>query len=167
MANGLAGFHVRKGTMELDRTDRQILALLQQDGRLTNAALAEGVHLSASACLRRVQRLEREGIIAGYEAVLDPAKLGHGTRVFVEVSLNSQREDALEAFEQAVRDCAPIRECHLMSGGSDYLLRLAVADMHEYERIHKLHLSRLPHVARIRSSFALRVVCQRRGLALD
>jgi len=153
------------GTMELDRIDRQILDLLQQDGRLTNAALAEKVHLSASACLRRVQRLEREGVITGYEAVLDPSSVGRGTSVFVEVSLNSQREDALEAFEQAVRDCPEVFECHLMSGGSDYLLRIAVADTQEYERIHKQHLSRLPHVARIRSSFALRAVCRRRGIA--
>jgi Lrp/AsnC family leucine-responsive transcriptional regulator len=148
--------------MELDRIDQQILALLQKDGRLTNAALAEQVHLSASACLRRVQRLEQEGVIAGYTAVLDPAALGRATSVFVEVSLNSQREDALEAFERAVRDCPEIAECHLMSGGSDYLLRVAVANTQEYERIHKQHLSRLPHVARIRSSFALRMVCQRK-----
>jgi Lrp/AsnC family leucine-responsive transcriptional regulator len=147
--------------MELDRIDLQILASLQKDGRLTNAALAEQVHLSASACLRRVQRLEQEGVIAGYTAVLDPAALGRATSVFVEVSLNSQREDALEAFERAVRDCAEIAECHLMSGGSDYLLRISVANTQEYERVHKQHLSRLPHVARIRSSFALRTVCQR------
>jgi DNA-binding Lrp family transcriptional regulator len=147
--------------MELDRIDQQILDLLQRDGRLTNAALAERVHLSASACLRRVQRLEQEGVIAGYTAVLDPASVGRATSVFVEVSLNSQREDALEAFEQAVRDCAQIAECHLMSGGSDYLLRVAVANTQEYERVHKQYLSRLPHVARIRSSFALRMVCQR------
>jgi len=147
--------------MELDRIDRQILALLQQDGRLTNAALAGQVHLSASACLRRVQRLEQEGVIAGYTAMLDPALIGRGTSVFVEVSLNSQREDALEAFERAVRDCPEIAECHLMSGGSDYLLHVAVANTQEYERIHKQHLSRLPHVARIRSSFSLRLVCRR------
>jgi len=147
--------------MELDRIDRQILELLQNDGRLTNAALAERVHLSASACLRRVQRLEREGVIAGYAARLEPALLGRGTSVFVEVSLNSQREEALEAFERAVRDCPDIAECHLMSGGSDYLLHVAVADTQDYERIHKQTLSRLPHVARIRSSFSLRRVCRR------
>ena len=153
--------------MELDRIDRQILALLQRDGRLTNAALAEQVHLSASACLRRVQRLERDGVIAGYVAVLDPGRVGRGTSVFVEVSLDSQREESLAAFEQAAGDCPEILECHLMSGGSDYLLRVAVADTQEYERIHKQHLSRLPHVATIRSSFALRSVCQRRAIAFD
>jgi len=152
--------------MELDRIDRQILALLQRDGRLTNAALAEQVHLSPSACLRRVQRLERDGVIAGYIALLDPAAVGRSTSVFVEVSLSSQREDALAAFEQAVRDCPDIFECHLMSGGSDYLLRVAVESTQEYERIHKQHLSRLPNVARIRSSFVLRTVCQRRLLDL-
>ncbi len=152
--------------MDLDRIDREILGLLQSDGRLTNAALAEQVHLSPSACLRRVQRLEREGVIAGYAAVLDPAALGRATSVFVEVSLNSQREDALDAFERAVRECPDIAECHLMSGGSDYLLRVAVENTQEYERVHKQHLSRLPFVARIRSSFALRAVCQRRVVEL-
>lgn len=147
--------------MELDRIDQQILALLQQDGRLTNAALAEQVHLSPSACLRRVQRLEQEGVIAGYTAILDAAAVGRATTVFVELSLNSQREDALEAFESAVRDCPEVAECHLMSGGSDYLLRVVVEDAQEYERVHKQHLSRLPHVARIRSSFSLRRVCRR------
>jgi DNA-binding Lrp family transcriptional regulator len=150
--------------MELDRIDQQILDLLQKDGRLTNAALAEQVHLSASACLRRVQRLEQGGVIAGYTAVLNPAAMGRATNVFVEVSLNSQRDDALEAFESAVRGCPEIAECHLMSGGSDYLLRIAVENTQEYERVHKQYLSRLPHVARIKSSFALRMVCRRAPL---
>lgn len=153
--------------MDIDRIDRRILELLQHDGRLTNAALAEQVHLSPSACLRRVQRLEREGVIAGYMALLDPVKVGRSTSVFVEVSLNSQREDALEAFENAVRDCPDIFECHLMSGGSDYLLRVAVANTQDYERVHKQQLSRLPNVAKIRSSFALRAVCQRRIVEID
>jgi len=152
--------------MELDRIDRQILAILQGDGRMTNAALAELVHLSPSACLRRVQHLEAAGVISGYVAQLDPAAVGRATSVFVEISLNTQREDALEAFEQAVRDCPDIVECHLMSGGSDYLLRVAVENTQDYERVHKQHLSRLPHVALIRSSFALRTVCQRRALPL-
>jgi len=148
--------------MDLDRIDRQILTLLQEDGRLTNAALAERVHLSPSACLRRVQRLEQEGVIAGYTVVLDPAAVGRATSVFVEVSLNSQREDALADFENAVRDCPEIAQCHLMSGGSDYLLHVVVANTQEYERVHKQVLSRLPHVATIRSSFALRRVCERK-----
>jgi len=157
---------MERDRMELDRTDRQILAILQEDGRLTNAALAERVHLSASACLRRVQRLEHDGVIVGYAALLEPAVLGRSTSVFVEVSLDSQREEALRAFEQAARDCPDVFECHLMSGGSDYLLRVAVNDTRDYERVHKQHLSRMPHVAHIRSSFALRTICQRRALPL-
>jgi Lrp/AsnC family leucine-responsive transcriptional regulator len=147
--------------IELDRIDRSILELLQQDGRLTNAALAEKVHLSPSACLRRVQRLEQTGVIDRYVAVLDPAAIGRPTSVFVEVTLNSQREEALNAFEQAVRACPEVLECHLMSGGSDYLLHVAVENTQDYERLHKQNLSRLPNVARIRSSFALRTVCKR------
>jgi DNA-binding Lrp family transcriptional regulator len=153
--------------VDLDRIDQQILGLLQEEGRLTNAALAERVHLSASACLRRVQRLEQEGAIAGYAAVLDAAALGRPTSVFVELSLNSQREEALAAFEQAVREAPEIAECHLMSGGADYFLRIAVADLAEYERVHRGVLSRLPHVAQIRSSFSLRKVCQRSAVRFD
>ena len=152
--------------MDLDRIDRQILSLLQADGRLTNAALAEQVHLSPSACLRRVQRLERDGVVRGYVAVLNAGAIGRGTSVFVEISLNTQREDALDAFENAVRDCAEVTECYLMSGGSDYLLRVAVENTQDYERIHKMHLSRFPHVAKIHSSFALRTVCERRAIPL-
>lgn len=152
--------------IEFDRIDRRILQLLQEDGRLTNAALAEKVALSPSATLRRVQRLEAEGVIAGYTALIDPEATGRATNVFIEVTLGSQREDALNAFEQAVRDCTDILECHLMSGGSDYLLRVAVRNTQDYERIHKQHLSRFPNVARIRSSFALRTVCKRTVIEL-
>ncbi len=147
--------------IELDKLDRRILQLLQEDGRLTNAALAERIALSPSATLRRVQRLEAEGVIDGYTALINPLASGRSTNVFIEVTLGSQREEALNAFEQAVRDCADILECHLMSGGSDYLLRVAVSNTQDYERIHKQHLSRFPNVARIRSSFALRTVCKR------
>ena len=152
--------------IELDRIDRRILMCLQQDARLTNAALAGRVALSPSATLRRVQRLEEAGVIHAYVTVLDPEAVGRPTTVFVEVTLGSQREEALSAFEQAVRDCPDILECYLMSGGSDYLLRVAAADPRDYERIHKQHLSRFPHVARIRSSFALRTVCKRTALDL-
>lgn len=152
--------------IELDRIDRRILMCLQQDARLTNAALASQVALSPSATLRRVQRLEETGVISAYVTVLDAERVGRPTTVFVEVTLGSQREEALNAFEQAVRDCPDILECYLMSGGSDYLLRVAVADPRDYERIHKQHLSRFPHVARIRSSFALRAVCKRNALDL-
>ncbi|HUN91277.1 MAG TPA: Lrp/AsnC family transcriptional regulator [Burkholderiaceae bacterium] len=152
--------------IDLDRIDLRILSELQADGRLTNAALAQRVNLSASACLRRVQRLEQRRVIERYAALLDLAQLGKGTDAFVEVTLGSQREEVLSAFEQAIRECPEVLECHLMSGGSDYLLHVAVADTRDYERIHRQYLSRLPHVARIRSSFALRTVCKRNGVEL-
>lgn len=149
--------------MDLDRTDRQLLKILQAEGRLTNADLAERVHLSPSACLRRLQRLEQSGVIEGYAAVLNPKAVGKPTTVFIEITLNSQRDAALDAFERAVQACPDILECHLMSGDADYLLRVAVAHTEDYERVHRKHLAAFPHVARIRSMFALRSVLTRRG----
>jgi len=147
--------------IELDRIDRTILRLLQNDGRMTNAQLAELVHLSASACLRRVKRLEEVGVISGYVALLDPASVGRGTTVFVEIHLESQREDLLERFEAAAGEIPEVMGCHLMAGDADYLLRLAVAGVSDYERVHTAHLARLPGVVRVRSSFALRSVWDR------
>lgn len=143
-----------------------MLSVLQAEGRITNAELAERVHLSASACPRRLQRLESSGVIAGYAARLDPRAVGKPTTVFIEITLNSQRDAALDAFERAVAACPDILECHLMSGDADYLLRVAVADTEDYERVHRKHLAAFPHVARIRSMFALRAVLQRAGLTL-
>ncbi|MHB0920575.1 leucine-responsive regulatory protein [mine drainage metagenome] len=146
---------------ELDHHDRAILALLQSDARMPNASLAERVGLSPSACLRRVQRLEQAGVIARYVALLDPRAIDRATTVFIEVTLDSQREEVLAAFERAVAGCRDILECHLMAGDFDYLLRAAVANPQDYERLHKQDLSRLPHVVRIKSSFALRTVVKR------
>jgi DNA-binding Lrp family transcriptional regulator len=146
---------------ELDRFDRSILSLLQGNARMANTELAERVGLSPSACLRRVQRLEKVGIIAGYVALLDPQAVGRASTVFVEVTLHSQTEEALAAFEQAVGVCSEVQECHLVAGDFDYLLRVAVQDMQEYERVYKRELARLPHVARVRGMFALRTVARR------
>lgn len=151
-------------SIELDKTDRKILALLQADGRITNAELAQRVNLSASACLRRVQCLEASGVVAGYVALVSQEKLGRPTSIFVEVALKTQSEEALKAFERAVRACPDVMECYLMSGDADYLIRVVAADTQDYERIHKQHLTRLPGVARIRSSFALRAVCKKTAL---
>ncbi len=144
----------------LDATDHAILAALQVDGRRTNAALAEEVHLSPSACLRRIRRLEDEGIIAGYVALLDRGKVDRGTTVFVEISLDSQQEELLDRFEAAVRLVPEVMSCYLMAGNSDYLLKVAVADVADYERIHRTYMARLPGVAQLRSSFALRTVTE-------
>lgn len=147
--------------IELDVIDKKILRHLQNDGRMTNADLAEAIHLSPSSCLRRVRRLEGEGVIAGYAMLIDPASIGKTSSIFVEISLNSQSEEVLNKFEAAVTNCPDVMECYLMAGESDYLLRVVVRDTADYERIHKTQLSRLPDVARIRSSFTLRTVSKR------
>ena len=152
--------------MELDKLDRDLLRALQADGRLTNAELAQRIGLSASACFRRLQRLEQSGVIAGYNATLNGEAIGKPTTVFIEVTLSSQVGTALDAFERAVAACDDVLECHLMSGDFDYLLRVAVADMRDYERVHRQRVAAFPHVARIRTAFAMRAVVARRGYAL-
>tara|TARA_B100001996_G_scaffold165_1_gene178 strand:+ start:2877 stop:3356 length:480 start_codon:yes stop_codon:yes gene_type:complete len=150
----------------LDAVDRAILSLLQDDGRLANVDLADGVNLSPSACLRRVRRLEEEGFINQYVALIDPSKVGMGTNVFVEITLSSQAEDALDAFEAAVTARPEIMSCHLMAGDFDYLLRVVIDDVADYEALHRTHLAQLPGVARLVSSFALRPVCDRTAYPL-
>jgi Lrp/AsnC family leucine-responsive transcriptional regulator len=152
--------------MELDKLDRELLRLLQNDGRLTNAELAQRIGLSPSACFRRLQRLEQSGVIAGYAALIDGEAIGRPTTVFIEVTLDSQGSAALDAFERAVAACPDVLECHLMSGDFDYLLRVAVADMRDYERVHRHQVAAFPHVARIRTAFAMRAVVPRRGFPL-
>jgi len=152
--------------MDLDKLDRDLLRLLQADGRLTNAELAQRIGLSASACFRRLQRLEQSGVIAGYAALIDGEAIGRPTTVFIEVTLDSQGSAALDAFERAVAACPDVLECHLMSGDFDYLLRVAVADMRDYERVHRQHVAAFPRVARVRTAFAMRAVVPRRGYAL-
>jgi len=147
-------------TMELDATDRRILAALQKEGRITNAELAERVNLSPSACHRRVQRLETEGYIAGFVALLNARKLGRPTTVFVEITLSGQADELLDAFEKAVRLVPDILECHLMAGTADYLLKVVAENTEDFARIHRQHLARLPGVAQMHSSFALRTVRQ-------
>ncbi|KAA5604174.1 Lrp/AsnC family transcriptional regulator [Roseospira marina] len=144
--------------MAMDATDYRILTFLQADGRITNQDLAARVHLSPSACHRRVGRLEAAGVILGYTAVVEPDAVGRGTVVFVHVALERQTEDAMAAFEAAVAGCPDITECHLMSGEADYLVKVAAADLPDFERIHRRDLSRLPGVARLQSSFTLRTV---------
>lgn len=152
--------------MKLDKLDRDLLRLLQADGRLANAELAQRIGLSPSACFRRLQRLESSGVIAGYTALLDGEAIGRPNTVFIEVTLDSQGSAALDAFERAVQACPDVLECHLMSGDIDYLLRVAVADMRDFERVHRQQVAGFPHVARLRTAFAMRAVVPRRGYAL-
>ena len=147
--------------MTLDTVDQTILEILQLDGRISNNELTDRVGLSPSACLRRVRRLESDGVIDHYAALIDPAMLSRGTTAFVEISLVSQEESQLDAFEAAVVGSPNVMACHLMAGDADYIVQVACADVADYERIHRTHLALLPGVARIRSSFSLRTVCNR------
>ena len=153
--------------MDLDGVDTAILSVLQQDGRITNAELAERVNLSASATLRRTRALEDAGIISGYVALVDAGQVGRPTSVFVEISLASQREDELDAFEAAIRDTPEVMECHLMAGDADYLVKVQCADVADYERIHRQYLAVLPGVTRVRTSFALRTVLSTTALDIE
>ena len=144
--------------MELDRYDRAIVRLLQQDARITNTLLAGKVSLSESACLRRVRALEQAGLIQGYTALIDQHKAGFPVNVFVSITLDRQSQAGLEAFESAVRKVPEVMECYLMTGDADYLLRVVVADIPAYERFLLAHLTRVPGVSNIRSSFALKQV---------
>ncbi|MDB6453903.1 Lrp/AsnC family transcriptional regulator [Falsirhodobacter sp. 20TX0035] len=144
--------------MKLDPIDRRILSVLQKQGRITNADLAERVNLSASACHRRVQRLEEEGFIADYVALLNARKMERPTVVFVEITLSGQADEVLAAFEAAVQRIPDVMECHLMAGTADYLLKVLAADTEDFARIHRQSLARLPGVAQMHSSFALKTV---------
>lgn len=153
-------------TSGLDATDRRILTVLQRDGRVTNADLAERVNLSPSACHRRVQRLEAEGYIAGFVALLDARRLGRPTTVFVEITLQGQADDLLDAFEREVAKIPDILECHLMAGQADYLIKIMARDTEDFARIHRQYLSRLPGVRQMHSSFALRTVVKTTALTV-
>jgi Lrp/AsnC family leucine-responsive transcriptional regulator len=144
--------------MELDETDRRLLRALQRAGRMSNGALSEAANLSPSACHRRVQRLEKVGVISDYVALLDARKLGMPTTVFVEITLQGQTDEVLDAFEKAVARIPDVLECHLMAGSADYLLKVVTESTEDFARIHRQHLARLPGVAQMQSSFALRTV---------
>jgi Lrp/AsnC family leucine-responsive transcriptional regulator len=150
--------------MDIDPTDRRILEVLQRHGRMSNADLSEQVNLSPSACHRRVQRLEKEGFINGYVALLDPRKMGRPTTVFVEITLSGQADEVLDAFEKAVARVPDVLECHLMAGSADYLLKVVALDTDDFARIHRRSLATLPGVAQMQSSFALRTVRQTTAL---
>ena len=150
----------------MDRYDRQILEALQEDGRISNKQLAEQVNLSESACLRRVRALEDEGTVERYVAMLSQEKIGVPGDVLVHIGLHREEQSELAAFEEAVRQIPEVMECYLMTGEFDYLLRVVVADMADFERIHKEELTRLPGVARVNSSVAIRKVLKRTALPL-
>ena len=145
----------------MDRFDRAILSALQADSAHTHAALGERVGLSPSACHRRVKLLEEAGYIARYVALLSDKALGQRSVIFIAVTLDNQRRETLEAFERSLSACPEVLDAYLMSGESDYLLRVVVAEGDRYERIHKEVLSALPGVRRLVSNFAIKPVVQR------
>ena len=152
--------------MKLDRFDKLILKALQHDGRISNKQLATEVNLSESACLRRVRALEDSGMIEQYVAMVSQSEAGLSGNVLVHIGLHREEQSELAAFEAAVQDIPEVMECYLMTGEFDYLLRVVVADMADFERIHKDELTRLPGVARVNSSVAIRTVLKRTALPL-
>lgn len=148
----------------LDDTDRKMIRALQADGRMTNADLARTVNLSESACLRRLRALEAAEVISRYTAIVNERAIGLPISVFVTVTLSSQAEAALTAFETAIAAVPEVVECYLMTGGSDYLLRLVVRDVDDLERVHSRELTRIPGVSRVSSSVAMRTVVKRGAL---
>jgi DNA-binding Lrp family transcriptional regulator len=152
--------------MPLDRFDKAILDQLQRDGRISNVQLAALVNLSESACLRRVRVLEQAGLIERYVALLDQKEAGLTGTVFVHIVLGREEQNDLAAFEAAVQNIPEVMECYLMTGEFDYLLRVVVSDMADFERIHHSELTRLPGVARVNSSVAIRTVTKKTALPL-
>ncbi|WP_374248420.1 Lrp/AsnC family transcriptional regulator [Thermomonas sp.] len=154
------------GATELDRIDLTLLAELQRSGRLTNAELAERVHLSASACLRRVQRLERDGVIAGYRAEVDPERLGLGLQAFVRVQLKSHDAERIDAFARQVNDWPEVVTCHALTGDMDYLLHVMVRNLEHFSRFLLDKLLAQADVDDVNSSFVLRTVKRAQGWVL-
>jgi Lrp/AsnC family leucine-responsive transcriptional regulator len=142
----------------MDTVDRQMLTILQREGRISNAALAEELHLSPSPCLRRLRALERDGVITGYRAELDRAKLGLSLTVFVELKVDGHSDRTAAAISEALLAAPEIVAAHIVSGSADFLLEVVVADLAAYERLLFDTLLRLPHVSDVRSNFALRAV---------
>ena len=138
--------------------DRAILNVLQKQGRLSNADLAELVNLSPSACHRRVQRLKKDDFIRQYVALLDARKIGLPTTVFVEIRLSAQADEVLENFEKAAALFPEVLECHLMAGTADYILKVVAENTEDFARIYRQYLTRLPRVAQMQSSFDWRTV---------
>ncbi|MBY0410937.1 MAG: Lrp/AsnC family transcriptional regulator [Burkholderiaceae bacterium] len=152
--------------MKLDSIDLRILSELQVDGSLSNVELARRVHLSPSPCLARVKALETAGVISRYVALASAAALGLGLNVFISISLRAQNKETLADFERRIAEHDEVMECYLMTGDSDYLIRVAVADMGALERFILEQLSSIPGIEKIRSSFALKQVRYKTALPL-
>ena len=142
----------------IDLTDRKMLEILQRDGRISNAALAEQLHLSPSPCLRRLRALESDGVITGYRAELDRNKLGLGLTVFVEIQVDGHSDRTAAAISKALRETPEVTSAHIVSGAADFRLEVVVQDLAAYERLMFDTLLRLPNIGDVKSNFALRTV---------
>ncbi|SDC50526.1 Lrp/AsnC family transcriptional regulator [Ruegeria marina] len=145
----------------MDQIDRWIVRALQKDGRMTVTELADKVGLSPTPCARRLERLQRDGVITGYSATVDPAKLGLSVSIFVSVELEKQDRAAVDAFEQAIRRCEEVMECYLMTGSRDILLRVVAADLTAFDAFLENRLMKIPGIRNLRSNFALRTMVRR------
>ena len=150
----------------LDATDLRILRIIQKRGRISNSDLSTEINLSASACHRRVSRLEMNKVIKDYVALLDPIKVNLSTTVFVEITLNAQADEVLDKFEKEVKKIPNVLECNLMAGSADYLLKVIATDTDDFARLHRKFLASLPGVAQIQSSFSLKNVFKETGLPI-
>lgn len=152
--------------VKLDRIDKKILADLQDDGRITNVELARRAGISAPPCLRRVRALEESGYIQGYHAELDPSSLGFNVTVFAHVGLNSQAENDLKGFEALVETWPEVRECHMLAGETDFLLKIVEKDWDSYQRFLTSSLTAAPNVAHVKSALAIRTSKNRPGVPI-
>jgi DNA-binding Lrp family transcriptional regulator len=153
--------------VKLDRIDRRILADLQADGRMTNVELARRAGISAPPCLRRVRALEEAGYIQGYHAEIEPHALGFNVTVFAHVGLNSQAEADLKAFEELVLAWPEVRECHMLAGETDFLLKIVAHDWDDYQRFLTTKLTAAPNISHVKSSLAIRNSKHQPGVPID
>lgn len=153
--------------VKLDRIDRRILRDLQDDGRMTNVELARRAGISAPPCLRRVRALEEAGYIRGFHADVEPVALGYNVTIFAHVGLNSQAEADLRAFEALVGQWDQVRECHMLAGETDFLLKVVARDWDDYQRFLTTKLTAAPNVAHVKSALAIRTGKLKPGVPID
>ncbi|BAE49469.1 DNA-binding transcriptional dual regulator, leucine-binding [Magnetospirillum sp. XM-1] len=153
--------------VKLDRIDRRILADLQADGRMTNVELARRAGISAPPCLRRVRALEEAGYVKGYHAEIDPGALGFNVTVFAHVGLNSQAEADLKSFEELVKGWPEVRECHMLAGETDFLLKVVAHDWDDYQRFLTTRLTAAPNISHVKSALAIRTSKLQPGVPID
>ena len=155
------------GATTIDELDRSILGILQDEGRITNVELASRVGLTAPPCLRRMRALEESGVIRGYHAQLDPGALGYSIMVFALVSLRSQAEDDLRAFEAHVAELPEVRECHMLNGEIDFILKIVAHDLQSFQNFLTSKLTPAPNVASVKTSLTIRTSKTSCGIPVD